>query len=132
MCIRDRHLPTYEGPQFGSKYASANGTEMENEGEKWLTMVTKDGVWDKWKMQVANVTRALASVSEQCAAGKRVVFNPPWHNDGCYVTTLDDQGRPTEETSWMTLRNGVYELETKIAPMRWQVKPPGFKGQGSR
>ena len=32
----------------------------------------------------------------------------------------------------MTLRNGVYELETKIAPMKWQLKPPGPKRQGQQ
>ena len=95
-------------------------------------MVSRDGIWDKYKFQVANVTRALASVAKACEAGKRVVFNPAWHPDGSYVTTLDKRGEPTMETSWMTLRNGVYELETKIAPMKWQVKPPGFKRQGSR
>ena len=68
--------------------------------------------------QVADVTKALASVSKMCDKDQSVVHNPPWHEDGSYIYNWN-----TGEYTNMTLRDGVYVLETMIAPTHWQAKP---------
>ena len=76
------------------------------------------------KFEVANVTKALASVSKICSHDQSVIHNPPWHEDGSYIYNWN-----TGEYTNLLLKDGVYVLETLIAPSEHQPKAP-FAGQG--
>ena len=60
---------------------------------------------------VCDVSKALGSESQMCKVGHRVVFNPPWDPEGSYIEHVE-----TGECMWLEERNGLYMLNTKIAP----------------
>ena len=71
-------VPGYEvqvtrASKSGLVYASATGEEMPNLGEVFLPMLTKENTKRSMKMQVAEVSRPLASVKRICEAGHVVV-----------------------------------------------------------
>ena len=39
------------------------------------------------------------------------MFNPPWHEDGSYIEQTE-----TGEVMWMKELNGLYVLDTRVAP----------------
>ena len=63
------------------------------------------------------VSKALGSVSQICRAGHRVVFNPPWHDEGSFIEHVD-----IGEVMWLNEHNGLYVLNTKVAPTNKQTK----------
>ena len=63
------------------------------------------------KFIVCDVSKALGSVSQMCQTGHRVVFNPPWDNEGSYIEHID-----TGERMWMEEQGGLYILNTRVAP----------------
>ena len=81
---------------------------------------------------VCSVTKALGSVSQMCRAGNKVVFNPPWSDEGSYI-----EHEETGERLWLEEQGGLYVLHAKIAPQNkqssnlcamkkgfhWQVNP---------
>ena len=81
-------------------------------------MVTEDGQWRGMKFQVCDVTRPLYSVHKLCGIGHSVVFNPSWDRRGSYIYHHD-----TGEKLWLTVKDGVFVLETKVAPAEFQKKP---------
>ena len=105
-------------------YTAANGSAIKNEGEKVVSMVTRRGDWKSMKFQMCNVTRPLASVHKICEKGHSVVFNPSWDRRGSFIL---DHG--AGDKTWLTAKDGVFALETKIAPAKYQRKP-GFTRQG--
>ena len=113
-----------DGHMKGKKYAAANGSSIKNEGEKIVSMVTKQGQWKNMKFQVCDVTRPLASVSKIVEAGHSVVLNPIQDPRGSYI-----QNWTTGEKTWLTARDGVFLLETKVAPSKYQTSP-SFARQG--
>lgn len=68
------------------------------------------------KFQVCDVKMPLASVHKIVEAGHSVTFNPSWDGRGSFI-----QHHETGEKMWLTARDGVYVLETKVAPMKWQT-----------
>ena len=102
----------------GKSYSAANGQTIKNEGEKLVSMVTKQGQWRNMTFQVCDVTRPLASVSKIVEAGHSVVFNPSQDPRGSYI-----QNYSTGEKTWLTQKDGVYVLETKVAPSMHQTAP---------
>ena len=115
---------TIRGPDYGEEYTAANGTSITNKGEKVISMVTRDGKWIDQKFQLCNVTRPLASVNKIVEKGHSVVFNPSWDERGSYIFN-----HQTHEKLWLTAKDGIYVLETKVAPTRMQSYPD-FTGQG--
>ena len=89
-------------------------------------MVTKQGQWKNMTFQVCDVTRPLASVSKIVETGHSVVFNPPQDPRGSYI-----QNYRTGEKMWLTQKDGVYVLETKVAPTMHQTMP-SFARHGAR
>ena len=69
--------------------------------------------------------------NEMRKVGHRVVFNPPWENEGSYIERVE-----TGEKMWLQEEGGLYVLKTKVAPMHkqtgrrrqedfpWQVQSP--------
>ena len=73
-------VPGYEvqetrASKSGLVYASATSEEIANLGEVFLPMMTKENTKRSMKMQVAEVSRPLASVKRICEAGHVVVFD---------------------------------------------------------
>ena len=69
---------------------------------------------------MADVGKALGSVSKIVSHNNRVVFDPA----GSYIESLDDG-------SMLPLRedNGVYVLDTWVAPAKDSGQQAGFQGQ---
>ena len=59
-----------------------------------------------------------------CAQNQTVVHNPPWHEDGSYIYNWD-----TGEHTNMLLQDGVYVLDTLVAPASMQPRS-GFARRG--
>ena len=116
-----------KGPKYGAQYSAANGGKIKNEGERTVTMVTRDEQWCDFKFQVADIARPLASVDKLCEAGHSVVFNPSWDKRGSYILDPQDWTK-----TWLTRQDGVFVLETKVAPTRYQSTPSmqGFTRRG--
>ena len=85
-------------------------------------MVTKQGQWRNMTFQVCDVTRPLASVSKIVEAGHSVVFNPSQDPRGSYI-----QNYSTGEKTWLTQKDGVYVLETEVAPSTHQTTPSSVR-----
>ena len=58
----------------GLKYRAANGTSIDNLGEKSIQGVTNQGNKVGMTFQIANVTKPLGAVRAMLAAGNQVVF----------------------------------------------------------
>lgn len=87
-------------------------------------MATRNGRWKSVRFQVCDVTRRLASVHKTCEIGHPVVFNPSWGGRGSFIFNQE-----TGEKTLMTAKDGVFVMETKVAPAKYQNKP-GLGRQG--
>ena len=87
-------------------------------------MVTRQAQWRNVTFQVCDVTRPLASVSNLVEAGRSVVFNPADDARGSYIQNLN-----SGEKLWLAAKDGVYVMEAKVAPNKWQSSL-GFARQG--
>ena len=109
--------------QKGVYYTAANGHKIYNKREKHLSMMSREGVQRKMRFQVCDVERPLGSVSSICSTGHSVVFNPPDDPRGSYI-----EHSKSGERMYLEAKDGVYVLNTKIAPKSKQARP--FGGQG--
>ena len=90
-------------------------------------MMTQEGALRDMRFTVCDVAKALGSVSQMCRTGQRVVFNPPWDENGSYI-----EHATTGEKLWMQEEGGLYVLKTKVAPMHKQIanqRPEDFHWQ---
>ena len=62
------------GPERDTKYVLPDGGTVDNQGEKHVEVVTKEGAKCTVRMQVTQVRKSLMSVSRVCDAGHNVVF----------------------------------------------------------
>lgn len=92
------------GSRKGQVYVSASGERIPNLGEKSMEVVTGEGRSAKATFQVADVTRALCSISRVCDQGNRVVFE----SGGGWIESSD--GRRTA----FKRENNVYVLELHV------------------
>jgi len=91
----------------GLKYRAANGTPIDNLGEKSIQGVTKQGNKVGMTFQIADVRRPLGAVRAMLAAGNKVVFEtgnsyiqdktrtiktPIEERNGAYVLHLEAEG----------------------------------------
>ena len=97
-------MPAEHGVPFkrGVKYGMADGSEIDNEGEKDFEGVTEEGILKAIKAQVCDVTQPLLSVKKVVAAGNRVVFE----DGGSYIQNIKDGSR-----IWLTESQGMYTLK---------------------
>lgn len=121
------HVPTEETKesQAGEYFRAANGEKIFNEGRKSVSLMTREGIMRDIKFTSCEVAKALGSVSQICRAGHRVVFNPLWHEDGSCIEQVD-----TGEVMWLSEHNGLYVLDTKVAPTSRQTTAKGNLGFG--
>ena len=99
-----------EGSRLGAYYVAAGGQPIRNEGEKKLEMVTREGQVRRMTFQVAKTHKALGSVSKICANGNTVIFD----DEGSYILN-----KATGERTMLRQENGVYLLDVRIAPPKW-------------
>ena len=102
----------------GGHYATANGGNVPNLGEKELeTFHGVTGEKEKVSFQVAEVSRPLESISQHCDEGKRAIFG----SAGGAIYNMK-----TGEISPFARVGRLYEIE------RWIKKPAPhyFQGQG--
>ena len=97
-------------------FRAANGKKIYNEGQKLVSMMTKEGAMRDMSFTVRSVTQALGSVSQMCKTGHRVVFNPPWEGEGSYIECI-----ATGERMWLEEKGGLYILGAKVAPKHKQT-----------
>ena len=103
-----------ESKRKGIQYETADGTLIENMGEKKFVAVDEGGTTRKMTAQVTDVSKPLLSVSKIVQAGKRVVFA----KEGSYVE--DDE---TGERMYLKESGGMYMLKL------WVKR--SFPGQGA-
>ena len=68
------------------------------------------------KFEACDVTRVLGSVSQMCRAGHRVIFNPPWEEEGSFI-----EHTQTGQKMWLTEKDGIYLLDVRVAPESKQM-----------
>ena len=90
-----------EACRRGVKYEVANGVRIANKGEKEFTGTTEEGCQRGIVAQVADVNKALLSVSRLVKSGHRVVFD-----DHPYI-----EDKTTGEVMWLTEVGGMYALK---------------------
>ena len=88
----------------GVKYVAANGTDINNHGERKMKGLTDDWSPVEVAMQVADVKSTLGSVWRMTQAGNRVVFGD---NDG----TNFIQNKRTGRTRMLREDNGSFEFD---------------------
>ena len=114
-------FPTQETEESksGEQFVAANGSVINNEGERHVEMHTLDGVKRSMVFQVTTVNKALASVARMNEKGNVVVFD----GDNSYI-----QNKVSGEVIPMKKKQGSWVLEV------WVEKDPskaaGFAGQG--
>lgn len=102
------NVPTVPGAKMkqGVRYTCAGGKKLDNLGEKHCLMSTEESeTQHRMTMQVAEVNRALLSVSRAVDGGNRVVFDQNWS----YI-----ENKRTGERTTIQRRGGLYVLETWI------------------
>ena len=114
-----------EGSKAGEFWRAANNAKIHNLGEKTLQLVSLDGTVSRsMTLQVAQVGKALGSVSKMVHNNNRVVFDPA----GSYIGSLSDG-------SVLPLRehNGVVVLDAWVAPARDSGQGAAdFQGPGQK
>ena len=102
----------------GRGFVSTTAHEVPNEGEQFLPTQSSEGVWTQQRWQLAEVTKPLLSIGEECDKNQYVVFG----KSGGIVYSME-----TGECRKLPRVNGAYEIEMWIPP------PPssGFARQGS-
>jgi hypothetical protein len=108
------------GSRNGRHFIAANGDRMANQGEAELNMVAPGGRTVKSTFQIADVTRALFSVSKMC-------------DEGCEVHFTQTEAIVTKGGKVITRfarEGGLYcvEMQLKDEPINDGVAP--FAGQG--
>ena len=127
------HVPVGEAPQSraGEFYRAANGNKIHHEGERLVSMMAQEGSMRDMRFTACDVAKALGSVSQMCRTGHKVVFNPPWSEEGSYI-----EQEAIGERMWLQEEGGLYILKTTVAPAHkqtsvqraadftWPVTPP--------
>ena len=94
-----------KGARPNVKYEVADGSFIENMGQKTFSAVTECGVPRKMTAEVTDVSKALLSVAKIVKAGNRVVFA----EGDCYI-----EDNATKQRIPITERNGAYVLKLWI------------------
>ena len=110
------------GSRSGRHFVAANGDRMRNRGEARLKLSDpKAGTTLHSTFQVADVTRALYSVSKMC-------------DEGCVVTFTESEGTVTKDgkvVARFVREGGLYVAEMEIMGSTADAAPAPFTGRGS-
>ena len=94
-----------EASRRGVKYEVADGTLINNQGEKRFQAETTEGIRRKFVAQVTEVNKGLLSVSKLVQSGHRVVFE----KGGSYIEDID-----SGEVMKLREAGGMYMLKMWI------------------
>ena len=99
----------------GVRYTCAGGRKIPNLGEKKCVMMTTESNAERrLTIQVADVNRALLSVSKAVDGGNRVVFDHDWS----YI-----EDRNTGERTTLVRKGGLYVIETWVKTRQDDAPP---------
>ena len=122
-------LPKHEieesvGSRSREYYTTADGTKIYNEGQKCVAVSCMDGTQERsMTFQVAQVDKALGSVSQMVRNNKRLVFDADEAGkDISYI-----QNKITMEKMPLRVENGVYVIDLMVGPPGYQIKPQWHK-----
>ena len=106
------HIPKESTPQseVGEFFRAAIGRTIPNEGQRMVSMMTREGAFNEMRFSFCPVTKTFGSVSQTCRAGRRIIFNPFWDQEGLYIEYID-----VGERLWFIEENGLYVLDTRAA-----------------
>lgn len=110
-------VPTTPGVKFkqGARYTCANGKKLDNLGEKRCILATDESpIAHNLTMQVAEVNRAILSVSKAVDAGNRVIFDDRWS----YI-----EDKRTGQRTALQRRGGLYVLESWVRARGEEEQP---------
>ena len=102
------------GSQRGACFIAANGTRMENLGQKRVDFEAANGVKSKILFQVTDSRKPLASVSKIVDKGDRVVFAP----DCSYIENVSSKRKID-----MQLTNGTHAIDVEFLTTAPFVRP---------
>ena len=89
----------------GFCYRAANGSKIQNYGEKHIDALTNEGNQAALTVQVADVKRNLGSVVKMMDEGNKVVFDNTWS----YI-----QNKKSGRTTTMHKQNGLMQFDIWI------------------
>ena len=117
------------GSQSNEYYTTADGSKVYNEGQKNVFISTPDGKQERaMTFQVAQVHKALGSVSQMVRNGNRVVFDTDEHGrDISYI-----MNKKTQDYIPMRVENGVYVIDVVVAPPGYHPLRKNSTGKGNR
>ena len=101
-------LKETEKSRNGTSYKAANGQLIWNQGERRVNIDIPGAGCRRIKGQVTHVHKPLLAVSEMVDADHDVMFSKRY---GCYAYHY-----PTGKTTWLTRRNGSFEIEGRLLP----------------
>ena len=107
------------GQLRGQYFVDASGGELPNEGEQVLPTCSNEGVWTQQVWQVADITRPLNAISDECDKGQLVIFGK---SGGLCLNVLNGERR------YFPRVGGSYEMDMWIPPVH---QAQGFVRQGA-
>lgn len=112
------HVNLLKTPQSeaGGFFRAANSKYIFNEGQRLVSMMTREGAMRDMSFTVCSVTGALGSVSQMCRAGNKVAFNPQRGPEGPYIEHVEIGERLRLEE-----QGGLCILHAKAAPQERQA-----------
>ena len=116
------------GSQNNEYYTTADGSKVYNEGQKSVFISTPDGKQERaMNFQVAQVHKALGSVSQMVRNGNTVVFDTDeYGRDVSYI-----MNKKTQDYISMHVENGVYVIDMAVAPPKYHPSQKNESGKGS-
>ena len=109
-----------EAQRRGVRYETADGTEIENEGQKSFYAMGERGFLRRLQMQLAPVSKPLLSVKRMTELGHNVSFD----EEGGWI--ID---RSSGEHVWLRPEGGMYMLRLWVYKGGKEL-PPNFGRQG--
>ena len=103
--IQSADLRTGNAEKRGMEYEVADGTRIQNQGEKNFFGTIEEGVDRCITAQVCDVNKGLLSVGRMVGLGHKVVFD----RTGSYIEDCK-----TKERMWMKEDRGLYMLKLWI------------------
>ena len=100
--IQSVDLLTGNPYQRGIEYEVADGTRIQNQGEKKFLGITEEGINRRITAQVCDVNKGLLSVGRMVGQGHKVVFD----RIGSYI-----EDERTKQRLYMREERGLYMLK---------------------
>ena len=94
----------------GKHYRAANGTIIQNYGQRVVTGVNDNGLKIGLPIQIADVNKVLGSVREMVESGNRVTFDRDDNGKPCSYVEHKASGKRTD----IHERNGTFQFDIRV------------------